>query len=52
VGKEISLLEAKRYHPFGVNLNPVLFIPQERVFLSTVKSFRDKKKQIYFYPNG
>jgi len=56
VGKETSLIAVKRHHLFGVNLNLVLFIPQERVFLSTViptvKSFRDKKKQIYFYPNG
>jgi len=40
VGKETSLLGAKRHHPFGVNLNLVLFIPQERVFLPTVKRRR------------
>jgi len=52
VAKESSFLEEKRHHPFGVNVNVVLFIPQERVFLSTVKSFSGKKKHIYFYPKG
>jgi len=52
VVKETNLLGAKRHHPFGVNLNLVLFIPQERVFLPTVKSFWSKKKEIYFYPKG
>jgi len=52
VRKETSLLGAKRHHPFRVNLNLVLFIPQERVFLPTVKSFWGKKKEIYFYPKG
>jgi len=51
VVKETSLLGAKRHHPFGVNLNLDLFIPQERVFLSTVKSFWGKRV-IYFYPKG
>jgi len=37
VAKETSLLGAKRHHPFGVSVNVVLFIPQERVFLPTVK---------------
>jgi len=50
--KRPAFLGAKRHHPFGVNLNVVLFIPQERVFLPTVKSFWGKKKQIYFYPEG
>jgi len=37
VAKEINLLGAKRHHLFGVSVNVVLFIPQERVFLPTVK---------------
>jgi len=52
VVKEIRLLRVKKHHSFGVNLNLVLFIPQERVFLPTVKSFWSKKNQIYFYPKG
>jgi len=52
LAKESSLFGAKRHHPFEVNVNVVLFIPQERVFLPTVKSFWGKKKQIYFYPKG
>jgi len=52
VVKETSLLRAKRHHPFGVNLNLVLFISQERVFLAMVKSFWGKKKEIYFYLKG
>jgi len=52
VAKETNHFGVKRRHPFGVNLNLVLFIPQERVFLPTVKSFWGKKKQIYFYPKS
>jgi len=37
VAKETSVLGAKRHHPFGVSVNVVLFMPQERVFLPTVK---------------
>jgi len=50
--KESSLLGVKRHHPFGVNVNVVLFIPQERVFLPTIKKNWGKKKHIYFYPKG
>jgi len=39
VVKETNLLGVKRHHPFGVSVNVVLFIPQERVFLPTVKRF-------------
>jgi len=50
MAKETSLLRVKRHHSFGVNLNLVLFIPQEIVFLPTVKSFWGKKKQFTFTP--
>jgi len=50
VVKETNHLGAKRDLPFWVNLNLVLFIPQEKVFLPMEKSFWGKKKDIYFYP--
>jgi len=52
VAKETGLLRAKRHHPFGLNLNLVLFIPPRKSLFTHGKKFMGKKKEIYFYPKG
>jgi len=52
VAKEINLLGAKRHHPFGVSVNVVLFIPEERVLLPTVKRLSGLKEANLYLPRG